>query len=41
MCPVLQSEGEQKQFRLALLHCTQTVLQNGLHLLGISSVKEM
>tara|TARA_Y100001970_G_C14235885_1_gene861742 strand:- start:2023 stop:3642 length:1620 start_codon:yes stop_codon:yes gene_type:complete len=41
MCPVLQSEGEQKQFRLALLHCTQTVLQNGLHLLGISTVKEM
>ncbi|MBT5262949.1 MAG: arginine--tRNA ligase [Candidatus Magasanikbacteria bacterium] len=40
-CPVLQSEEEQKQFRLSLLRCTYIVLENGLSLLGISLVDEM
>jgi arginyl-tRNA synthetase len=40
-CPVLQVEGEIKNFRLQLVHKVKEVMSEGLDLLGIETVEEM
>ena len=39
--PVLNAEGDLREFRLALVKCTSQVLKNGLSLLGIDVVEKM
>lgn len=39
--PVLNAEGETKEFRLALVKCFSQVMKNGLSLLGIDVVEKM
>jgi arginyl-tRNA synthetase len=40
-CPVLKSEGTQRESRLALCHLTGQVLRLGLELLGIETLEQM
>lgn len=40
-CPVLQEEGDIRNFRVGLIGCVLTVMERGLYLLGIETVEEM
>lgn len=40
-CPVMQEEGDIRNFRVALISCVLTVMERGLYLLGIETVEEM
>jgi arginyl-tRNA synthetase len=39
--PVLKTEGKKKNFRLALVEATKTVLKNALELIGIEALEKM
>lgn len=41
VCPVLQAEGDVKNFRLALINKVREIMAEGLELLGIDVVEEM
>ncbi len=40
-CPVLRTEGELRDVRIALCKFTQSALRNGLHILGVSAPNSM
>ncbi len=40
-CPVLRTEGELRDMRIALCKFTQCALRNGLHILGVSAPNSM